>query len=304
MYNTKMSNTKQKSDRMDCPICKANIKISYYAEHQKTQKHLRALESGLPSTSKSTTTRLEYFKEKNNERKKKNQKIFTPEQLRETQRIARQKSRLALKAKMEVKEEKEQKIFNPPEDDNEFVVHNIKDDRKQEKKSNNKNIESFLKELRYDLTQGIKKNNKNILDLKPIIKEKIAKVSKAVINESNCDTLKAAIKANSDVKAKTIDKHFRTLEILFKDMFPGKIYNCETFDWIQDTDGIYDFIMNKSKRWNTLASKKTALSTIAGFLRERGGHDELQKIYSKLKIPDMSLCDEINKDYKEERENI
>ena len=133
---------------MICPICEADIKISYYKAHQSTQKHMASVASGQPSEVKSTKTRLEYFKEKNAQKKTALAKKYTPEQIREKARITRQKNRLALKAKLAEEEDDEE---------NEDEGKEAKESKEDQKESN-KHIETFLKSLRHDLVTGVKEN--------------------------------------------------------------------------------------------------------------------------------------------------
>lgn len=279
--------------KITCQICGSKIKnnTKNVWAHNQTKRHKIALQTGKKYEPRSTQTRLEYYKEKNAERKQKILEEKTPDELREIERIRRQKNRLALKALQEPDDGE-----SSSDDDDSKHDDSKRDLPKQvPKESQSKNVNKVLKQftdqLRLDVHNTLKKGS-NLSMNASVMEEKKQQLTSELARVTNKDDLMKVIYERLVERNKILKKPQPSMKNavqvigdisrLYEYMFKKK-FDYTSFDWLRDTDAVYKAVWANDK-WagHGNVTKVKYFIAPAVILRNEKGFEKEQLFYSKL----------------------
>ena len=166
-------------------------------------------------------------------------------------------------------------------------------------------VVNLIKKLKIDVTSKPEFKEK-------MVKEAVAKAKIAITNfklDESCEDvqqefLKKSNGSGKPIKPRTIKSYFSKMKTLYN-RYTGNVWDCRSFDWLKDTDGVLDFIA-KYKRWKPV-SKWQYVNAVASILSRVDGYEDVHAIYSKANKSGLAKYLEERKENilsPEQRENI
>lgn len=264
---------KNNSEKYECEICGSKVtnNPNNITKHNKTQKHMKALETGFKPQNKEDDKAVAQ-KKRMREYRAKLKAELGEEKYKEKAKIAKQNYRAKTVS---------DKV---PEITEEPVLFSAEQEEKAIAKAKNlslKNKKEFCNEI-FDVLEKTKKNQSDV-EPKEIKKKMKDNIKAQKININNEDTLNQLIdkidktnltKKSLKIDTSTLKTYFTNINRLYKQMF-DKQWDLN-FKWLDDSKKVINFV---NSHYKSDSNRLNYIKSIVAILSRLNGFDELNKKY-------------------------
>lgn len=276
----------QTDGKVKCTKCGSVVNVSGYTKHKKTLKHLSD-----NLTIKSSDRHVQ-MRTITNQTREKQIEVIGLDQVREKERLKKQKQRADKKAGVIPR------VRNIPVADNkkDATIDEFNQAKKDIDNTQGKKERLQLTQVINDARQQVSSGTKSLPEVKKLLKAKIVKVNECQSDIYNCEKLvdildsKNLKNLNSSFKIErsTLQGYINQIGRIYKGL-SGESWDCSNFTWLNATDVVIEYVENMSGSHGT---KRNYLNSIYSILRRIEGYSHLTTEYNKAKTKYGDIVDE------------